>query len=193
MTKSTRRVPFRRRREKKTNYAKRLMLLKSGKPRLVFRKTNRNCIVQIIKYLPAGDETVVHVTSKHLSKYGWPGKANIPSAYLCGYLAAKKGLKKGIKEAILDIGRLTPVRGVCAFAALKGAIDGGLSVPCSKDIFPSDDRIRCKHIEEFASKMSAENLKKNFSYYLTLGIDPTKIGEYFNKAKQAIDQEFNVK
>lgn len=46
------RVPFRRRREGKTNYHKRLKLLKSKKPRLVVRKTLNHHIAQIVVYDP---------------------------------------------------------------------------------------------------------------------------------------------
>jgi len=38
--KTTFKVPFRRRKEGKTNYKKRLNMLKSGTPRLVARRTN---------------------------------------------------------------------------------------------------------------------------------------------------------
>jgi len=38
----------RRRQEFKTDYLNRIKLLKCGKPRLVFRKTNRYVIIQII-------------------------------------------------------------------------------------------------------------------------------------------------
>ncbi|MEM4756409.1 MAG: hypothetical protein QW594_04745, partial [Candidatus Woesearchaeota archaeon] len=49
-------VAFRRRRSGKTNYTKRLGLLKSGKPRLVVRKTNTAFIVQLVKHQPNGDQ-----------------------------------------------------------------------------------------------------------------------------------------
>jgi large subunit ribosomal protein L18 len=42
------RVPWRRRREGKTNYYKRLKLIRSGKPRLVVRRTNKYIIAQIV-------------------------------------------------------------------------------------------------------------------------------------------------
>ena len=48
-------VPFKRKREGKTDYKKRLKLLSSSKPRLVIRKSLKNMTVQIIEYeyLPA--------------------------------------------------------------------------------------------------------------------------------------------
>lgn len=190
---STRKVPFARRRKKKTNYIKRLALLKSGKDRLVFRRSNKSCIVQLVKYSPKGDQTIVHVNSKNLTKYGWPGKANLPSAYLCGYLAAKKCLSKGIKETVFDIGLVTPIRKSCCFAALKGAIDGGLSVPFSKEVIPDEDMYTGKCIERFASSKSPEELKKLFSEYIKRGIEPRNLSEMFNKVKESIDKEFQKK
>jgi len=186
-------IPFKRRREGKTNYAKRLALLKSGKFRLVFRRSNRHCIAQIIKYNPKGDETIVQVNTKKLKKYGWLGKSNIPSAYLCGYLAAKLGIKQGVKEAVLDIGLLRPIKKSCAFAALKGAIDAGISIPHSNEALPDSSAIEGKHIEAYANKLNDSELKKRFAEYFKEGIDPRKLSEYFVKAKQNIDREFSGK
>lgn len=186
----TRKIKFRRRRTGHTNYRKRLALLKSNKPRLVFRKSNRHCIVQIIRYKPEGDETLVHVTTKHLKRYGWLGKSNLPSAYLCGYLAGKMALKKGISEAILDIGLISPVHKSMPFAALKGALDAGLKIPHGEEALPADDRASGKHIEEYAKMLSEDELNKRFSEYLKENIDPRKITEIFAKAKEAIDKEF---
>lgn len=187
------RIPFRRRREGKTNYAKRLALLKSGKHRLVFRKSNRHYVVQIIKYNPKGDETIVHVTTKHLKKYGWLGKSNVPSAYLCGYLAGKMALKLGIKDAVLDIGLLRAVKKSAGFAALKGALDAGLFVPHSNDALPDDARVSGKHIEEYAKKLSDAELRKRFSEYFSENKDPRNISEYFAKTKENINKEFSGK
>ena len=53
------RVPFRRRREGKTDYRKRLKLLLSRKPRLVVRKSLNNIIAQIVEYDEKGDRVVV--------------------------------------------------------------------------------------------------------------------------------------
>ena len=60
------RVPFRRRREGKTNYHKRLALLKSGKPRLVVRKTLNHHVAQIVLYDPKGDRTIVSAHTREL-------------------------------------------------------------------------------------------------------------------------------
>ncbi len=102
---------FRRRREGETDYAKRLALLKSGKPRMVVRKTNKYVIVQFTKQGERGDNVVATVTSRELKKIGFPGKCNTPSAYLAGLWAAKKARGKGIEEIVLDIGLHAASRG----------------------------------------------------------------------------------
>ncbi len=151
------RVKMRRRREGRTNYRKRLELLKSGKPRAVVRKTLNRIIVQIVEYYEDGDRILVGVASDALKKYGWSGSMkNTPAAYLTGYLVGKKAIEKGIKEAVLDIGLHRPVRGSKVFAALKGMLDAGLEIPHGEGIFPSDERIRGEHISEEVSKMFDE-------------------------------------
>ena len=149
------RLPFRRRREGKTDYRKRLALLKSGKPRVVVRKSNKNIRVQFAVYDVTGDKIVTSAIGSELKKYGWGySLSNTPAAYLTGLLAGKKALKKGIKEGVLDIGLYTPRKGARIFAALKGVVDAGIDVPYGEEIVPSEDRIYGKHIsEEIAKKV----------------------------------------
>ncbi|MEM0447425.1 MAG: 50S ribosomal protein L18, partial [Thermoplasmata archaeon] len=64
-------VKFRRRRQNRTDYRKRLSLLKSGLPRAIVRKTLKNTIVQIALYDEIGDRIVASAISKELKRYGW--------------------------------------------------------------------------------------------------------------------------
>ena len=137
---------FRRRREGKTDYAKRLALVKGGKTRLVVRKTNRSIIAQFVNYSEKGDVTVASATSKELQKHGFTGKCNSPSAYLTGLLAGRKALKKGVKEFILDVGLQSATKGSVVFAVLKGAVDAGLKTNFGEEKMPSQDRISGKHL-----------------------------------------------
>ncbi|MEK6914148.1 MAG: 50S ribosomal protein L18 [Nanoarchaeota archaeon] len=136
----------RRRRENKTNYLKRLILLKSDTPRLIVRKTNRYIILQIVESDKAQDKVIVSVNTKELLKYGWP-KENVGSlkslsaAYLAGILIAKKSVNKKIKECILDSGLIPSTKGSRIYACVKGAIDGGLKIPHDKNILPTNDMI----------------------------------------------------
>ncbi len=143
------RVPRRRRREGKTDYRKRIKLIKSGKKRLVIRIQNKTITAQIIKYNPKGDETIIQVNSKELREYGYKGNlSNTPAAYLTGLLIGKKSKEKGIEEAVLDIGRRTPTEGGKEFALLKGVLETGLEVPHGEKILPNERRIEGEHIEE---------------------------------------------
>ena len=156
----TRFMPYRRKREGRTNYKKRLKLLVSASPRLVVRKTNKHMIVQLVTYDDSGDKVVVSASSSELKKLGWShATGNLPASYLTGMLAARKALKKDVKDAIVDIGLAMPSKGSRIFAAVKGSLDAGLSVKCSKDAFPSEDRIRGKHIKDAVQK-SFDGLKE---------------------------------
>ncbi len=157
----TYRVKFRRRREGKTDYRKRLALLKSGKIRAVVRKTGGRIIVQFVEYRPEGDRVIASATSTELRNYGWElPHRNTPGAYLTGYLAALRARKAGVEEAVLDIGRHVPVRGGRIFSALKGIVDGGVDVPHSEEIFPSEERIKGTHISENHPALFDEVKKK---------------------------------
>ena len=151
--KSTCKVQFRRRLDGRTNYKKRLALLKSSLHRLVVRKTNRYVSAQLIQYDPKGDRTVVDVTSKELAEYGWKaGTKSLPAAYLTGLLAGAKAKQAKVDKAILDIGFAIPQRKGWWGAALKGAIDAGLEMPAGEEALPAEDRLTGKHIEDFSKK-----------------------------------------
>ena len=57
-------VKYRRKREGRTNYKKRLELLKSGSPRLVIRKSNTSITLQLVMYESDGDKVLITYTSK---------------------------------------------------------------------------------------------------------------------------------
>lgn len=135
-------VPYRRRREGKTNYRKRLSLLKSRMTRAVVRLSLMQITIQFVKYHPEGDRVVTSAVSKELRSHGWNHSlSNTSAAYLTGYIAAKKALKNGIERAILDIGMHRPVKGSRVFAALKGMLDAGIDIPHSQEVIPSWARI----------------------------------------------------
>ena len=145
-------VLYRRRRVQKTNYNKRLSLLKSRKNRLVVRLTNQRVIAQLVKFQTTGDKVVVAMDSFHLKELGWSGSCkNISACYLTGLAIGKKILSKGEKEAILDSGRAYPFKGGRILAFLKGAIDSGLSIAYGgEEIFPSASRMGGEHLKRKA-------------------------------------------
>lgn len=65
-------VQFRRRREGKTDYYKRLKLIVSDKPRMVVRKSNKHITCQLVEAKLEGDNTLVAAHSSELAKYGSP-------------------------------------------------------------------------------------------------------------------------
>ena len=148
-------VPHRRRREGRTNYRKRLALLKSGRIRFVVRKSGNNMVCQMIEHDSKGDKTLLTVNALHLKKLGWrAGTGNIPSAYLTGLLCGIKAKKMKIKKAVLDTGVVSPTKGSRIYASLKGALDAGIEIPHSEEIFPSEERITGKHIASYLKKYS---------------------------------------
>jgi len=151
------RVPFRRRREGRTDYRQRQRLLRSRIPRAVVRLSLRNATVQFIAFDPVGDKVLAQASSLELGDMGWTAPTgNIPSAYLTGYLAGKRAVASGVEEAVLDIGQKVPAKGSNVFAALKGMLDAGVEIPHGEDVLPSDDRLKGKHINEEIEKMIEE-------------------------------------
>ena len=150
-------VRFRRRRIGKTNYKKRLALAKSDLPKLVVRRSNKYLTAQIVNYTEGGDKTVAQFNSRSLKAKGWKHScSNVPAAYLAGLEIAKLASKSKVKEAIFDMGSYTPTKGCRIYAVLKGAVDGGLTIPHSEKAFPSEERINGEHI----SKDISADLKK---------------------------------
>jgi large subunit ribosomal protein L18 len=155
-------VAYRRKRERRTDYRNRLDLLKSGKNRLVIRKTNTNIIAQIVSYDPSGDKVLFMSHSHDLKKQGWKfSTGNLPAAYLTGVMVGAKARKNKVSEAILDMGTTPSVKGSRIYACVKGALDAGLTIPCSKEILPSEDRIIGKHIDNYRKKAQGHHFKKS--------------------------------
>jgi len=139
----------RRRMEAKTDYKARLEMIKSGKPRLVVRKTNKYMIAQIVKDNQAQDSVIVGASSKDLLGKGWPkdktgSLKNRAASYLTGFILGKMAKEKKISECILDAGMYRSIKKSRIYSVLKGAIDSGLKIPHSAEALPSDDLISVK-------------------------------------------------
>ncbi|MHA1745746.1 MAG: 50S ribosomal protein L18 [Promethearchaeota archaeon] len=188
------RVPFRRRREGKTNYHRRLRLIISHRNRLVVRASSKHTTVTVVKSLVDGDQMLAQSHSSQLSKeFSWvfhPG--NLPSAYLTGYLCGMRAKKAGIDDAILDVGILVHDNRVKA--AFKGFLDAGIEVPHDDAWFSEhmETRMNGEHIQNYAKLLSKDNSKKYkkiFSATLKRKGDPTKIVDQWNKVKDAIEKK----
>jgi len=182
-------IPYRRKREGKTNYKKRLRLLLSGKPRLVVRGFLKNISAQIIEYSSQGDKVLAASNGYELEAFGWKfSKGNVPAAYLTGLLIGKRATEKGIKDAILDAGLKNPTDGSRIYACFMGAIDAGMNIPHSKEVFPSKERIAGKDIAAYSNKLKANKTKyeKVFSGYIKKGLDPADMPRIFEEVKNKI-------
>ncbi|MGA1822110.1 MAG: 50S ribosomal protein L18 [Thermoplasmatota archaeon] len=136
-------VPFRRRREGKTNYRKRLGLLRSGKTRAVVRKSGSGISVQMVDYYPEGDRIVAQASYNDLRKLGWTYSLKDTSAsYLTGLIAGRRAMSADVQEAVLDMGITVPTKGNRLFAVLKGMLDAGMSIPHGEHMFPNEGRIK---------------------------------------------------
>ncbi len=173
---------MRRRREVRTDYHQRLRLLKSGKPRLVARKSNNHVTAQLVVTGPNGDETVASATSEDLSEYGWDAPTgNLPSAYLTGLLAGQRAVDAGVEEAVLDIGLNTATQGSKVFAIQEGAIDAGLDIPHNEDVFADWQRTRGSHIAEYAESLEDGLYSGDF--------DATELPEHFDDVLETITED----
>lgn len=183
-------VPYKRKRQGRTYYRKRLKILMSNKYRLVVRSSLRNIQISIVEYSPQGDMVKFTVDSKALAKFGWRADCgNIPSAYLIGFIAGKKSLQKEITEAVMDIGFNNSIKGSRFYAALAGVIDAGLKVPFSQEMLPSKDRISGEHIAKYANELNKhkDEYTKQFSDYLKRGLNPEEIVKHFNEVRARIN------
>jgi len=164
-------VKFRRRRECKTDYYARTRLILQDKNkyatpkyRLVYRRTNKDLICQVIAADFDHDRVIESAYSHELKNFGVTvGLTNYAAAYCTGLLLARRINKKfglsyeGVTEVdggdykiddeeildskasfrcFLDVGLQRTTTGARIFGALKGAVDGGLNVPHSSRRFP---------------------------------------------------------
>lgn len=151
----------RRRKEQKTDYIKRIKLLKSGKPRIVFRRTNRYIITQYVVSEEARDKVIFSINSKQLLKYGWPEKSkgslkSIPASYLTGFLIGKQIISKKLETPIIDFGMLRTLHKTKIFAFIKGLNNAGINIICDEKTFPNEETIKGEHMK---NKILFEEIK----------------------------------
>ncbi len=155
----------RRRKENKTDYQKRIGLLKGNVPRVIFRKSNRYIISQYIQSKEAQDRIVFGLTSKILLKHGWPedmkgSLKSLPASYLTGLYLGKKIIEKKLSEPILDLGMIRNVNKSRAFAFIRGLIDSGIKIKHKEKSFPAEERIKGKNLKRDFSVIFAKVKKQ---------------------------------
>merc|ERR1712218_734188 len=137
------------------------------KYRMIVRSSNTDVCCQIAYARLEGDIIICAAYSHELPRYGVKvGLTNYAAAYCTGLLLARRVLQKfkldtvyegntnvdgtmfyvedqddgpGAFRACLDVGLARTSTGAKVFAALKGAVDGGLDIPHSEKRFPGYD------------------------------------------------------
>jgi large subunit ribosomal protein L5e len=218
-----------RRRNCKTDYYARKRLVTQDKNkynspryRLVVRVTNRDVICQIVYSKIIGDVVLAAAYAHELPLFGASvGLTNYAACYATGLLVARRVLTKlkldkhytGLAaptgenvprafKALMDVGLARTTTGARIFAALKGAVDGGLNVPHStsrfagykKDKGELDTEVNRKrifgvHVAEYQKtllKDDAEAYNKLFSRYKAKGITPDKVESMWKSTHDAI-------
>jgi len=200
------------------------------KYRLCVRLSNRDVTCQVIFSRIEGDKVVCAAYSHELPNYGIKvGLTNYAACYATGLLLARRLLKKlsldGIYEGTtdvtgdeynvegvedgpgafrcyLDVGLQRTTTGARVFAAMKGAVDGGLNIPHSTKRFPGYDaesksfnadvhraHIFGQHVADYMRSLEEEDpeaFKRQFSKYIKLGINADQIEELYKNAHSAI-------
>jgi large subunit ribosomal protein L18 len=183
-------LPFRRRREGRTHYGKRRKLVTSGIARFVIRPTNKHLGAQIIQAKPEGDFVLASAHSSELKEFGWKAPCgNMPAAYLTGFLAGHRAKAKGVSQAILDIGLYARGPGSRIFAAAKGALNAGLTIPHQETALPKAERIKGQHVANYSKELSAdaETHKKRFAGYLRHKLRPEDLPELVAQVEAKIN------
>ncbi|ELW63084.1 60S ribosomal protein L5 [Tupaia chinensis] len=200
------------------------------KYRKIVRVTNRDIICQIAYAHIEGDMIVCVAYAHELPKYGVKGGLrNDAAAYWSGPLLAHRLLSRfgvdkiyegqvevtgdeynvesidgqpGAFTCYLDAGLARTTTGNQVFGALKGAVDGGLSIPHSTKRFPGYDseskefsaEVHWKHIMgqniadfmHYQMEEDEDAYKKQFSQYIKNNITPDMMEEMYKKAHTAI-------
>jgi large subunit ribosomal protein L18 len=136
-----------------------------------------------------GDRILASAHSSELKEFGWKAPCgNLPAAYLTGLLAGQRDKANGVTEAILDIGLHANGPGSRLFAAAKGAIEAGVSVPHEETALTSKERTQGKHVVDYSKKLGSdtERYKKMFSSYLKQKLKPEDLTSHFEQVQAKI-------
>ncbi len=153
-------IPKKRRIENRTDYKLRISLLRSEKLRVVFRKSNRYVLAQVVESHESKDKILYSVNSKELLKHGWKNDKsikNIAACYLTGLLMGKKINDTKIKgEFILDLGILRNHPQGKIYGFVKGLKDSNINILVNEKSLPKDERLYLK-----LGKEEVEKIKKS--------------------------------
>ncbi len=151
-----------RRLQGKTNYTKRLILLKGKCLRLVVRKSNKYILLQIVESVHAQDKVLAGVSTRDLLKYQWPEEKkgslkSLGAAYLGGLLIGKKISGKIKSRVILDSGLIPSTKGSRVYAVVKGVEDAGVNIVYDEKVIPGIEKIKKeKFFDKVKNKIGGE-------------------------------------
>jgi len=200
------------------------------KHRMVVRITNRDVIAQVIYSKLDGDIVRASAYAHELPNFGFKvGLTNYSACYCVGLLLARRMLKElkldtaytGVEEAdgelydveanddgprpfrcFLDIGLQRASTGARIFGVLKGAVDGGLSIPHNEKRFPGYDNDAKEYDAEFHKTMimgthvsdymehlveqDEDRYKEQFARYIAAKIEADDIEDMVTATHEAI-------
>lgn len=203
------------------------------KYRLVVRFSHKDVVAQIAYSKIDGDHILTAAYAHELPRYGVKvGLTNYSAAYCTGLLAARRLLHKlkladtykgnedvngedynveakddGPKpfRCFLDIGLARATTGSRIFAVLKGAVDGGLSIPHSPNRFAGWDSegktldaevarkyIYGGHVADYMALLMDEDAdlyKRQFASFIKNGVESEGLEEMYKKAHAAIRKD----
>ncbi|KAJ1344798.1 hypothetical protein BSLG_000313 [Batrachochytrium salamandrivorans] len=198
---------YRRRREGKTDYYARKRLVtqaknkyNSPKYRMVVRITGKNIICQIVYSKIQGDVVMCAAYAHELPSMGSSTGCVEPDGEYYEVEPVEDGPRPF--RAFLDTGLRRSTTGSRIFGALKGAVDGGLSIPYSEDRFPAFSKSDKKcdtellasyiyggHVTEYMEYLIEEDdeaYKRQFATYIASGIEPGDLEDLYKEAHQKI-------
>ncbi|EHB12663.1 60S ribosomal protein L5 [Heterocephalus glaber] len=202
------------------------------KYRMIVLVTNRDIICQITYAHIEGDMIVCAAYAHELPKYAVKvGLTNYAAAYCTGLLLARRLLNRfgmdkiyeggqavtgdeynvesidgqpGAFTCYLEAGLTRTTTGSKVFGALKGTVDGGLSIPHSIKRFPGHDseskefnaEVHRKHIMDqsvvdythYLIEEDEDAYKKQFSQYIKNNVTPDMMEEMYKKAHAATQE-----
>ncbi|NWG10051.1 MAG: 50S ribosomal protein L18 [Nitrososphaerales archaeon] len=187
---------MRRRRESKTNYRRRKAMVLSRLPFLSVFISGKNVFVQILSPRKEGDVSLASAHSRELIKFGWLGsRKSIPATYLTGLLAGLKAKGK-VDKVILYTGLRRFIPNSRITAVVKGLLDAGILVPINQDTLPSEDRLKGKHIADYAKYLLERDkvaYKAKFSNLISKALNPDALPGHFEQVRNKIVEGFEVK
>jgi len=188
----------RRRREGKTNYRKRKAVILGKLPFISIFIGRKNILVQILSPQKRGDLSLASAHSRELIKFGWlASRKNTPAAYLTGLLTGLKAkARENVDKAVLYIGLKHFQYNSRITAVAKGLLDAGISLSIDEETLPSEDRLKGKHIADYATYLLESNkalYKERFSDMIGKGLNPESFPEHFEEIRKKLIEGFEVK